>query len=215
VRQEPARRAALPSHCRRAPPAWRCDLHATLHAGRAPLGACACSLGLVVVCCALGSWYVGKLDVGVCFGPMRCMQHKIHHNLQACSLPAALRVYAPILLPPPPPSSAPRPTLVLDLDRTLIDCVTLREHSDSQPSFVYTDAAGMQAKVRVCVCGMLAAVHAIAIARTSSLHTLSTHATGLDATVPEPVPCSGGAAVRGGAVHSSGAAARRLRAEAH
>jgi len=62
-------------------------------------------------------------------------------------------------VPPPPPSACSYPpllppqigqakkTLVLDLDRTLIDCIMLRDPSISEPDFVYTDCLGVQAKV--------------------------------------------------------------------
>lgn len=47
----------------------------------------------------------------------------------------------------PPQEGSPRKTLVLDLDRTLIDCIVLREPSISEPDFIYTDDLGTQAKV--------------------------------------------------------------------
>ncbi|KAL6759821.1 HAD-like domain-containing protein [Haematococcus lacustris] len=46
-----------------------------------------------------------------------------------------------------PVERALRKTLVLDLDRTLVDCILLQDPASSPPDFVYTDVLGVQAKV--------------------------------------------------------------------
>mmetsp|Transcript_319 Transcript_319/g.637 ORF Transcript_319/g.637 Transcript_319/m.637 type:complete len:753 (-) Transcript_319:732-2990(-) len=63
---------------------------------------------------------------------------------QKKALSAASSGFPPLL---PPQKKGPKKTLVLDLDHTLIDCLLMRDHSNTEPDFIYRDCEGGQAKV--------------------------------------------------------------------